>query len=276
VALGGYTKNTGTVLTIILKANKEGSGSITFKDGQILANDGQGTDLTSGFGGSSFSVKPRAITKPIDTSEEEITEVTKEEIIPKPATPQEPPTLKSPEITLTKLFGEDAVSGTSGYPNSQSLITFISTGGEKIFVQSDTNINGDFRILIPQSLKRGEYTVSAVVIKSDLSHSPPSNQITVNVGNIFSDISSEVKLIISLLILILLYLMIRTYTYLTRNRKIKSHLKQESKEAQSMVHKSFKLLKKDIAEMASVREIKKDLSHAEEEIINEIKDIEKS
>jgi len=276
VALGGYTQRTGTIVTFILRAEREGTGTINFQSGQVLANDGQGTNLTSGFGSSSFTVIPDRTPEPTpdtpdttDGPEKIIEDETIEE-------PQEEASLAPPKIKLTNINRQDTISGSSNYANSQALITFTSENGVNIFVQSETDSDGNFFSPIPQTLKRGLYTVSAVVIQKDLSHTSPSNEITVNVGNIFSDISVEIRLAITLLAVVTLYLLIQAIRHFFSRRRRKAHIHQESKEAQKIVHQAFKTLNKDISGLAPIREIKKDLKNSEKSIVEEIKDIEEA
>jgi hypothetical protein len=265
VTLGGFQGGTGTVLTATLRATKIGSGTVTFTSGQVLANDGQGTDVTGNKTGATFSVE----------AQKETSKPTVPGQIGKPEAPQKPPTLTSPEIMLTKKFGEQAISGVSNYPEAQVLLTFIAQSGVKTFITGVADDRGGFLLLVPQTLKRGVYNVSAVVIKKDTTHSYTSNEITITVGNMFSDIGYEIWLLIILLILMLIYLIVRSYSYLQKNKKIKLFVKREAKEAKDIVHESFEALKKD-ADRSDIKEIKKDLSDAEARITKEIKDIEKT
>ena len=57
VALSGFHGDAGTVITITLHALKAGSGTISFRSGKVLANDGQGTDVTSTVSGGTFQIK---------------------------------------------------------------------------------------------------------------------------------------------------------------------------------------------------------------------------
>lgn len=66
VALSGYQGSTGVVVTVVLRTTRAGEGNISFKSGQILANDGKGTDITSGLIGAAFTVRT-APTQPVDT-----------------------------------------------------------------------------------------------------------------------------------------------------------------------------------------------------------------
>ncbi|HEU0051369.1 MAG TPA: hypothetical protein VFQ60_04940, partial [Patescibacteria group bacterium] len=56
----GYKGNAGKVLTINFSALREGSAAVQFSSGSILANDGEGTDITSGLGKAAFTIKPSA------------------------------------------------------------------------------------------------------------------------------------------------------------------------------------------------------------------------
>lgn len=281
VSLGGFPGGSGNVITVILKANKEGTGAVTFKSGQILANDGQGTDLTGIFTGSSFSVKPK-----IETPSKVIREEAPEEIEEK-ITEEEKisPTLIPPEIVFEERNGEDFVTGTSAYPKSKILLTFIAEDEGKVFVLGDADSDGQFVFPVPKTLKQGIYRINATVIKEDLSHSIVSNEITVKIGNLFSDLSKEIKISILLLILLLIYLISRlTYLFL-KNKKIRYFQRRELKETEGTVRKAFRILDEDVekdfpkrmtaTEKENKEEIKHDLSDAENVIMKEIKGIER-
>ena len=260
------------------------AGEVLFKYGQVLANDGQGTDVTSGLTGGTFAVvEKKESSKPVTAP------TSKPEEILEPLEPEEPqkkPTLEPPEILHTKKYGEPAILGTSHYPRAQVLLTFVSGSGVKIFIMGVSDASGEFLLLVPQTLKRGAYKVSAVVIKEDTTNSYPSNEITIKVGNIFSDISREVGWALSLLALTLAYLILRSYVYFKRNKSLKKFVRKEAEEAEEIVHKSFKVLNEDVdyslnKKTSSVEEehmkgIKEDLKEAEKIIEKEIKDIEKT
>lgn len=263
VTLGGFNGGSGTVVSAVLRAVKPGSGTAFFKSGQILANDGQGTDITDNKNGATFSVVPakeraKVIPEPVPPQIEEV--------------PQPIPSLEAPEIMLSMKYGEKAISGNSSYPNSQVLVTFTSRDGAKVFITGTTDNLGQFTLIVPYSLKRGHYKVHAVVIKSDFTNSLDSNEITISVGSIISDISWEIRLAILLLIAALIYLVVRSYQYLKKNKKLKSFVRKEAQEAEEIVHKSFDLINEDIG---NTKEVKKDLNEAERLITKEIKDIEK-
>ncbi len=270
VSLGGFQGGTGNVLTISFRAKSVGTGKISFDLGQILANDGQGTNILQGMSGASFVIN-EATDKPVapESVEEEL--------------PDEPvkPILRSPEIMLVSKYGEKAVSGTSSYPDSNVVMTFVDTNGVKVFIQGTTDKEGQFLLLVPKTLKRGVYNVFAQIGQRDSSQSASSNQISIKVGNIISDLGWDVRVIFIIVLVLLAYLAFRTYQYIKKNKKIK----EETHETKEVIRKSFKLLHEDMenelshksssAEKQEVKAIIKDLDDAESLITKEVKDIEK-
>jgi hypothetical protein len=248
VALNGFQGSGGTVITAVLQATKVGSGTVSFTSGQVLANDGQGTDVTGSLTGATFSIKEKTEKAPPPAETP-------------PASP--PPVVKSPEISLTQKFGEWAILGISNYPHDQVLLTFTAETGIRVLVDGTTDANGEFTILVPQILKGGVYKVSATITDSGRGYN--SNEIIISFGNIFSDLGPWMKFAIIAMIIIILLLIILVYLYLQRNKK----RKREIKEAEDMVRESFRVLKEG-AEAGA----KKDIGNIENMIAKEIKDVE--
>ena len=272
VALGGFTGPTGTVLTVNLRANNAGTGRASFESGQILANDGEGTDITGNLIGATFYVK-EATPKPKST-----TPTPKEEVVPVPAPEKEKvvevtqpvPSLTAPQIMLGTKYGAQSIIGTSDHPKAQTLVTFVSENGTKIFIIGTAETDGSFNILIPSTLKRGKYTVSAVMIKEDKTNSDTSNVIIAQFGNIFSDVGWEIQLVLVLLILVIIYLIIRIHFHFLGS----DHKSKNKNEAKKIISKSFDLLREDVTDHESVSELKKDINEIEKVINKEIKEIE--
>ncbi|HTW96624.1 MAG TPA: cohesin domain-containing protein [Candidatus Methylomirabilis sp.] len=53
----GFTGNNGRILTMTFKAKEAGTATLSFSSGLVLANDGKGTDILSGLGKASFTLK---------------------------------------------------------------------------------------------------------------------------------------------------------------------------------------------------------------------------
>lgn len=277
VALNGFSGSSGTIVTVTLKAVKAGSASVQFQTGQILANDGQGTDVTGSLSRGTYTVV-EPIVKPKPPAPEKVLPVENVEIV------QPLPTLKAPIILKGRQYSESIVEGTSLYPYSQVLLTFVSQDNGKIFITGLTLGDGSFTIPTPRSLRHGYYSVSVVIVQEDSKNSEPSNTLVFVIGNIFSDIGWQIWLLIFILILALIYLVIGMYVHRKSNKRHKKMASNEQKQAREVLHKSFDVLREDIRasdegkstinERKRIGVLKKDLDDAERVIDKEIKDIE--
>lgn len=54
----GYTGNSGKILTVTFRAKAEGTASVSFSSGSVLANDGEGTNILTGLGKATFTIGP--------------------------------------------------------------------------------------------------------------------------------------------------------------------------------------------------------------------------
>jgi hypothetical protein len=285
VALGGFSGASGTVLVVNLVATKVGSGNFSFQSGQILANDGEGTDITGYLNNATFTVtepipKPEA-PKPVEQPKTEVKPAEKP-VVPEEIS-QPKPSLNAPEIIWSSKYGNQSIMGTSDYPNTQVLVTFLAADGSKIFILGGSDKEGDFNLVVPRSLKHGVYNVTAVMIKADKTNSESSNTIMITIGSIFSDIGIEVWVFIWLLILAVLYLMVRMYMHFKKDKNLTKDLRHEVKEVETLVHKSLEILREDVEDYDSKKNtladhkrlagIKKDIDTAEKVISKEFDDI---
>ncbi len=288
VALSGYQGGSGTVLSVGLKAIKTGSGNVTFKSGQVLANDGQGTDITSGLHGGVYVVQP-AVSKPESPLPIEVE--------PKPVV-EEPAVvvsgkLNAPEIALAEQDGLMAIKGTSKFAKSDVILTFISSNGSKVFITGVSDGEGSFSLIVPEALKNGPYSVTAIMVLTDGTRSALSENLVVEVGGVFyGDITwqtSTYVLFASTLLLAFCAIYLFTRRYRGSGAKNKTLLKKEVGEAEDVLEKSFDIIREDIdlyekknrlqahisrSGSDSLRALKKDLDDAEKIIQKEIKDIQ--
>jgi hypothetical protein len=279
------------VITLNVKAVKSGEGKIYFRSGQILANDGEGTDITESMHEANFIVKD-AVVKEIKIPEVKNTQSiqnvkpieVKPELLDKDISSIQPvPTLKAPEIVLAEKYGAKAIMGSSDSPKSQVLITFVAKDGTKIFITGVTDGDGSFTMLVPQSLRRGVYTTNAIVVRQDKTNSEASNTIMVNIGNIFSDITWEFWLFVILLLVSIIYLLFGIVSHLWDYHKNRNFNKGELKEVKEIVDKSFEILREDVAEYEHANSsnvdhklmsgFKKDINEAEKFIDKKIDNI---
>jgi hypothetical protein len=275
VTLGGF-QGSGKVLSITMHPKQSGTGTLAFKSAQVLANDGQGTMITGSLGTKAFTINAQAPVvqpKPVKTIPKEKTESVPEsvEVIEKP---QVPPTLTAPEIMLGAKYGEPAIIGSSQYPKSQILVTFVDSQGSKVFITGDAGDDGSFIVLVPRALRGGAYTVTAVAVKSDGTHSLSSREINVTVGTNFFAIDWKVKAgglsIVAMLIVFGLY-------------RLVNHKKRTVRGVEHTVHDSFEVLREDITDLSKgktpterkkITSIKHDLDDAEDLIVKEVKDLQ--
>jgi gas vesicle protein len=277
VSLGGFQGTAGTVITIRLKAIASGSGKIVFQSGQILANDGQGTDITGTLSSVTYTVKDVQIKpKQKETPVKYIAPIkdttpSVEETPVKVEENKQNSIVVSPEISLGLKYGEPAIVGQSNYPKSQVLLTFISSSGTKIFINGVTDANGDFTLLVPNSLKHGSYKVTGIVILQNGKNSPDSNEINVSIGNIFSDMSKEMISLFGILVLITMFQFWKIST--NTQAHVSKKVKQELNDVSNTIHKSFTNLKGDMRGK-KISEIKSELTEMEEKISKEVKNID--
>ncbi|MEA3449769.1 MAG: cohesin domain-containing protein [Patescibacteria group bacterium] len=69
-----YNGSAGHIISVTFKAKKAGEAKINFSSGAVLANDGKGTNIISGMGGASFTIRaagtqPAVPTKPKEPAE---------------------------------------------------------------------------------------------------------------------------------------------------------------------------------------------------------------
>lgn len=278
VALGGFNGQTGNVVNVTVRTKNEGLGKVEFLSGQILANDGQGTNITDGFSGSLLNILK---VEPMPTKKEE---EKKEEVVVKES-PKQVIEINSPEIKYGKKYGESAIIGQSNYPNAQVLVTFISESGSKIYITEKTDNFGAFYAIIPNILKSGTYTVRAVVILDDLSSSEPSNEIKVVAGNVIKDVNWRIWVGYIIILIVVVFLAWKYFG--NKIKKIFPKIDKEVGEAQYILEKSFDVLNADIEELndslddknknsfkkEKLKNLKQDLKDAEKVIKDEIDDI---
>lgn len=92
----GFTGGAGTVLTVNFKAKETGSANISFANGSVLANDGQGTSILKKLGQALILIKTPAPTSEPAVTEEERPAPTPALEIKKSTTVPEAPLISSP------------------------------------------------------------------------------------------------------------------------------------------------------------------------------------
>lgn len=266
VALNGFSAGSGNVITINLRANREGQGIVSFESGSILANDGQGTNITKLLTGSTFTITERKAIKEEPKKDTPTGEQKIEEDQEKPVVK----TLDAPIIRTGKLEGLLAIIGESGHPNSDVVLTFVSKSDSKVFISGKTDSLGNFSIIVPTALRDGNYYANATILKENGEYSKTSENLDIRVGNIFRSIIFYILLIV---IFIIFYIF--TKKFKTPLDKRQKNIHREVAEAEDIVSKSFKIMRDDIKKEDGADLVEKDLKEAEKIIKGEIEDIKK-
>ncbi len=267
VSLGGFSGGMGDVVSLRLRAVAEGNGSISINSAQILANDGQGTNVTGALQNGTYTVQKAEIPEVVPEKKPEPvkTEPIKKEVDIPASTPeptQKAPALNAPEIMRVRKFGEQAIAGITQYPRAQALITFVDVDGYKVFITTTTDEKGEFYTVVPKSLKYGVYKVSAVVITPSLDNSTKSNELEVTIGSIVSDIGMW-PIVGTLVVFFILAVMLIKKTITLQKGK---------QGVRETVKKTFKVLEDDV-KRGSMKDLKEDIKDAEKVIEREVKDI---
>ncbi|MBY0539787.1 cohesin domain-containing protein [Patescibacteria group bacterium] len=285
VSLSGFQGSNGSVLTMALRAKKAGQATIAFESGQILANDGQGTDITTGLRTATYTLAVGAAPSPQPTPEPE----------PEPEPIVEAPKpvatiLDAPTIRFGLLDGNDAILGKSDHSRADVVLSFVAVSGSKVYITGTADAEGSFELLVPSILRNGPYAVTATMILEDGRQSETSDPLTLQVGGIAGFLSWEYAVYVALAVILGLLFLIGYFLkrgYFGKPARPFTAIKREVKEAEDVVHRSFTLLRQDLSEHAKgssrkspegektdILSIRKDLDDAEKVIEKEIHDID--
>lgn len=285
VSLAGFSGSANRVVTVTLRAKKTGIGTVSFQSGQILANDGSGTDVTGVMSGATYTIVEKPATPP---------SAPKEEKVPIEAVPgvlEVAPPVLTPSIVLADLADGLVILGTSGFPNAKAVLTFVGTDGSSLIAEGTSDEKGAFKVQVPKILKSGPYAVTAVMVPEGGAKSELSNPLTIQIGETAAINIGWKTLTYTLGGLALVLVLVALYLFWFGFMRVKNITKKFDKElieAQEALKKSFSLLKQDVNDhlkKIKTREdgatedkeallgLKEDLQEAEDFIKKEIKDI---
>lgn len=132
ISLSGYQGAPRTVFTVTFRVKKEGVATVKFSNGLILANDGEGSDITYALGSASYMLLPAPIElekpkevappepKPVEPAPTETAPVVPEPEVSTPS-PVEPTPEKAPRFSFVTLLSDPYVF----YGGSAFLILII-------------------------------------------------------------------------------------------------------------------------------------------------------
>ncbi len=283
VSLSGFQGSNGSVLTVALRAKKAGQATIAFESGQVLANDGQGTDITSGLKSGTYSFAQGQTPAPVPAPEPE----------PEPAYEIPVPVsdvLEAPTIRFGLRDNNDAIFGKSAHVKADVVLSFVAVSGSKVYVTGTADSEGSFELLVPSVLKNGPYSVTATMILDDGRQSETSDPLTIQIGGMFGFISWEYATYTALFLILVLLIVMAYFLrrgYFGKPMRVPPAVKREVRDAEDVLHRSFNLLRQDLSEHAKnssrkspegektdMLSIRKDLDDAERVLEKEIDDID--
>ena len=301
IILNGYQGNSGTILTLSFKAKAAGNANLKFTAFSVLANDGQGTNISTGAGQASFNIS-KAVEK-----EAPVIELTPEpvsEVVPKIVTVSIPvfidysKDVKEGEFLVVKGLTDpniDVVINSSILIDKTFLANTILVNENKI--KKETIIKSDGKgifIYISEKVLPGIYEITAHSLANGIESQeslpikikvlPKSVPVITTVINTFSTIIP----ILALIILLIIFVIWGWYKVLHYKERMKNKLIH----TKTLVAKSLNILDEDIAEEIKIfkkirtsqpltknerlliNQLKKDIESAEKIIIENIKDSE--
>ncbi len=290
----GYTGSAGTIALYTFRASHAGTGSISFQSGSVLANDGQGTNVLNDLRGATFTITAPA---PKPTAEP-VVPAAHVQSGPEPAATTTAPTSDAPIITLgvAIMGGEETqvVHGLSKYPNALATLYFGPAEVTTLRVSIPAGPDGSFTIPLPTLFKPGLYSIHATVARPEGAESLPSDELAVRIPYSLASYAWQLLPYISIGVLIILIVAAIVFIFWYASIKLlkKQHaLGRDTHEAQVALHKSFEVLRQDIADhLKEIRKsrtldageekdvlvgLKKDIDDAEGYIKNEIDESKK-
>jgi hypothetical protein len=170
----GFTGTGGTILTIKFKAIAQGVAPLSLSGSQVLANDGQGTNILKETSGATITVsQPIAAPAPTQIPASKRTEKAEPTTATTIATTTalEPPMITG--FSQSVSLGSTAkIEGASMYPGAEAILT-LQGPGTPLELTTIIADDGRFIFTLQHTLIPGDYTGTVLIKKGDLT-SPPS------------------------------------------------------------------------------------------------------
>lgn len=277
----GFNGSSGSILRITFRPKAQGSASVIFRSGSVLANDGFGTNILDSLKGGVFSVVAAVERPPASVPSAPA-------VISTPSTTVEAP-IAAPIITdWPKELEEGSVLTIKGlaYPNGKILLFTQKGSADPVIEERFAGTDGRFNYSFSKTVTAGLYRVWAKSVTSDGLVSASSEIITIEITKpLFFRIGTialnYASIIITLLALIVLLLLIMLWIW-RQVRKWQERQGVEIHEAEKSLHEGFEKLQSGLRKYLryltatkSVDGIKRREEETEEDLAGELKDIEK-
>lgn len=282
----GYTGTNATVINITFKVIGQGTAPIKFNSGSILANDGEGTNISRALNGASYNLIVSDV-EPVPVKKEE---KVPEKVIENVVVPVVIESVKAPTIIdFPKKIQEGSpikVSGTT-YPDAVITLSLKDSRGQIFSQITHSNDIGDFSTVWSNKINRGDYELTGIVVTRDGVKSLPSEALqisiiatpTTNLKFSIIDYASLITTIIICLSFIAFFLL-----YLFKGfAKFKKKIWRDTLEIENSLHTEFDDLKDAVKKellvfdkVKSIRELTKEESRFVDKINKHIARIEKN
>ncbi len=269
-------KGSGKIISVIMRPKSVGSGKLSFTNGSILANDGNGTNILNNLGvgeinirqSESLSVPSENIPKIIIQENldslkiEELQEVNKdkysEEFVETLAITEVPHVNEYQSVVRKnqKLL----ITGVTKYVNQKIVITIFDNKNNTEQVTTHADNNGHYAVEILNK-RKGVYQFSVQVIHEGvISNFSDKNTFIVQTANVITIGEHAIGILIVILILgVLLFLIAILFVQAWQTLlKLKRNVFLNLGSAEDAVHKSFQVLQNEIRQHIFLLEITKE------------------
>lgn len=294
----GFQGASGKLLDVRFQVKKTGSATVNFTSGTILANDGKGTNVLTGFSGASYSFSkemppplppsapkanaPFVISSPAFSASSVPSAESGE--VPRPAVLSFSATTQNPQ-------GPFRIEGKSGA--DLMIKTYLIGANEFFILETAADRNGDWHADQESALGGGTWRVTAKAFDKDGNESKESDPLTIEVPSTFSLIRSSLgewgatglAVILILGLLIVFFYFVLHHVQLTELR-----FKKELWRFKTALHADLRKLDKDLvgAEKGELtvdltpgkieklrRGLKSEITAIEKDVEEEMKELEK-
>lgn len=259
----GFIGSGGKLIGITFKAKSAGNAVVSLSSSQVLANDGQGTDILTSSGKANFVLVrqgqiPEATTTPVVV-------------------------IESPNITCyPQKLNEGEVFTVKGTTYPQVAVRMYLEDADRniSYTEAQSDGKGNFSLTYDKNLSRGIYSFWLDITNTQGVKSVPTDKLILtvvqpNVLKIWGLTINYLVVLISLLALIILLLMVFLCIWL-RFRFWRRKIGEEIQESEKSLHESFDSLRKEVERQVAKLDSTPGLSEKEKEICDDLKEILKT
>jgi len=256
----GFIGSGSKLIGITFKAKANGNAIVSFSSGEVLANDGQGTNILTNLGKANFVI----------TTQTQVPEATTTPVV----------VIESPNITcFSQKLNEGEIFTVRGttYPQAAVGMYLEDPDGNISYTEAQSDAKGNFSLTYDKNLSRRTYNFWLDVTNTQGIKSAPTDKMTLtvvqpNVFKIWGLTMNYLVVLISLLGLIIFMLLIILCIWL-RFIFWRRKIKKEIQESEKSLHESFDSLRKEVERQVAKLDSLPGLSEKEKEICDNLMEI---